>query len=223
MKLTVYNGSGRGKSGNTAILLDAFLKGFTSIEGNTFEMHVLMQTNTMETFTAAFAEAEHVLLAFPMYTDMVPGIVKAFIETLEPYCGRQGNPTMAYMIHLGFPEGVQLLTLESYLEKLSRRLGSLHAGVIRKTGSEGIRESPPEKLTGLLGLFETLGKKYGETGELDQNILLRLGLPDRLPGWVAIIYKLLSLTSRVNVGWDIELKKNAAYEERFAQPDLEHK
>ena len=144
MKLTVINGSGRGKGSNTFILLDAFLKGFSSVEGCTHEVHTLMQKGQMETFTAAFAEAEHVLMAFPMYTDMVPGIVKAFIETLEPYCDREKNPSIGFIIHCGFPEGVQLRALEHYLNKLSRRLGCRHTGTVLKGNTEGL-EIPPQK------------------------------------------------------------------------------
>jgi len=223
MKLTVYNGSGRGESGNTARMLDSFLKGFTSVEGNTFEMHILMHTSKMDTFTAAFGEAENVLLAFPMYTDMVPGVVKKFIETLAPYCGRQGNPSMAYMIHCGFPEGIQLRALEAYLEKLSRRLGSRHVGTILKGNSEGVRYTPPEKLPQQLIRFEVLGKAYGQTGELDKDILSTLSQPERLPGWVATIFRLLSFTNFGNSGWNEELKKNGAYLNRFARPDVEDK
>lgn len=223
MKLTVFNGSGRGNNSSTALLTDAFVKGFTSVEGNTGETYTLMHTQEMPGYTEAFGEAENVLLAFPMYTDMVPGVVKAFIETLQPYCGREANPSMIYLIHSGFPESDQLLALSAYLEKLSRRLGCRHVGVIRKTSTEGLREIPPEKAAGLLGLFESLGKTFAETGELDENIVARLSYPARLPGWVAAIYKLLSLTNKVNIGWDKQLKENDAFEERFAQPDLEHK
>ena len=223
MKLTVFNGSGRGKNSNSTVLLDAFLKGFTSVDGCTSETHILMHASKMETFTTAFANAEHVLLIFPMYTDMIPAVVKAFIETLEPLCGRAGNPSMAYMVHCGFPEGVQMRALESYLAKLSRRLGCRHAGVIRKGNSEGVRETPPEKMTGLLGTLETLGKTYAQTGELDGSILTSLSQPERLPGAFSAVFKVLTHTPITKGGWDKDLKKNGAYRQRFARPDLEEK
>ncbi|MEM5774335.1 MAG: hypothetical protein AAGU05_04980, partial [Anaerolineaceae bacterium] len=69
MKLTVFNGSGRGKQGNTAVLVDAYVRGFTALEGNTADVYTLMPGRDLARCTAAFAEAEHVLLAFPLYTD----------------------------------------------------------------------------------------------------------------------------------------------------------
>ncbi len=221
MKLTVFNGSGRGKNSTTALLIETFSKGFTSVEGNTRETHILMHTDDMPAFTAAFIEAENVLLAFPMYTDMVPGVVKTFIETLQPYCGRECNPSIIYLIHCGFPESDQLLALSGYLEKLSRRLGCRHAGIIRKASTEGLREVSPERITGLLSLFETLGKTFAETGELDENIVARLAKPSRLPGWVTVTFRLLAFTNLFNKGWDNQLKENGVYGNRFAQPDLE--
>jgi hypothetical protein len=221
MRLTVFNGSGRGKSGNTVILLDAFLKGFSSMESCSYTLHTLIQKGSLAIHTAAFAEAEHVLLAFPMYTDMVPAVVKNFIETLEPYCGRSGNPSIGFIIHCGFPEGVQLRALERYLEKLSRRLGCHYAGTVLKGNSEGLRETSPEKLTALLHIFETLGRGYAQTGEFDRTLIDRLAQPERLPGWMAFIFRILAFTPIVNLGWNQSLKKNGAFRKRFARPDVE--
>lgn len=192
MRLTVFNGSGRGKHGNTMVLLKAFLKGFASIEGNAYEVHTLIQSGKMESsileaHTAAFARAEHVLLAFPMYTDMVPGIVKAFIETLEPFCGREGNPSIGFIIHCGFPEGVQLRALERYLEKLSRRLGCQHTGTILKGNSEGLRSTSAEKITTLLDSMESLGRSFALNAAFDPEAVAALARPERFPGWMAFL------------------------------------
>ncbi len=222
MKLTVFNGSGRGKHGNTAVLVDAYVRGFTSLPGNTAEIHTLMQTSKMDQFTAAFAEAEHVLLAFPLYTDMVPGVVKAFLETLQPFCGRPGNPSITYLAQCGFPEGVQLRALEAYLEKLSRRLGCRHVGIILRPSSEGIRETSGKNLSALLNQFEQFGKKFGATGQLDAEKLAALPQPERLPGWVVVLFKVFGFTGLLDSGWKSDLKKNHAYQDRFARPDLDN-
>lgn len=218
MQLTVFNGSGRGKHGNTMVMVNALLKGFSSIEGNTCQVHTLMETRKLAEHTAAFGQAEHVLLAFPMYTDMVPGVVKAFIETLQPYCGQAGNPSIGFLIHCGFPEGVQLRALERYLEKLAQRLGCRPSGAILKGNSEGLRSTPPEKMTGLLDTLEGQGTSLALRGEFDRDAIHALAQPERLPGMMAFVFRLLSLTPLVNMGWDQDLKKNGAFPQRNARP-----
>ena len=97
MKLTVFNGSPRGKGSNTKILLDHFTDGFTATEGNTYELDYLVRLKENDDFIKHFREAEQVLLAFPLYFDAMPAIVKSFIESLEPLCGRKGNPDIGFI------------------------------------------------------------------------------------------------------------------------------
>ncbi len=219
MKLTVFNGSGRGKKGNTQIMLDAFLRGFASVEGCTYEAHVLMPGRNMEACTAAFASAEHVLMAFPMYTDMVPGIVKTLIETLQPFCGREGNPSIGFIIHCGFPEGVQLRALERYLEKLSRRLGCRHTGTVLKGNSEGLRESSPKSIQKSMETFENLGRSFAVNGVLDQAVIADLAQPERMPGLMIFVFR--HLMGLFNTGWDNSAKKNGVFHRRFDKPYAE--
>jgi len=221
MKLTVYNGSGRGKRGNSAILIDAFIKGFSSMEGCSSEVFILMEKDALEQATRAFPSAEHVLLVFPMYTDTVPGIVKDFIERLAPYRGRQGNPAIGFIIHCGFPEIKQLRALEAYLKKLTQRLGCEHTGTVLMGNSEGLRTTSPQQRQGLIDTFETLGKSYAQRGCMDQEIIKPLAQPERFSGLMLLVFKLLSFTPFINTGWNKTLKVNGAYEKRFAQPYLD--
>ena len=92
MKLTVLIGSPRGKQSNTNVLMGYFLEGFGITPGNSYEMFYLNRLNEMDRHVDAFAEAEHVLLAHPLYTDAMPGMVKAYIEALEPLCRAPGMP-----------------------------------------------------------------------------------------------------------------------------------
>ena len=66
MRLTVLNGSPRGKKSNTNVLLGHFLDGFEATPGNSYEMFYLNRLKETERFVGAFAEAEHVLLAHPL-------------------------------------------------------------------------------------------------------------------------------------------------------------
>ena len=123
MKLTVFNGSPRGKNSNSRILLEHFLKGFMTTKGNTYELADLARVKESADCLKLFQEAEQVLLAFPLYTDAMPAIVKTFIESLEPLCDRTGNPDIGFIVQGGLPEVSHSRYVERYLKKLSLSLG----------------------------------------------------------------------------------------------------
>ncbi len=104
MKLTVFNGPPRGRGSNTKVLLEHFVRGYESTSGNSTELFYLSRVNDMDRFVQPFSEAEYVLLAHPLYTDCMPGLVKLFIEALEPPCGREGNPSIGFIVQSGFGE-----------------------------------------------------------------------------------------------------------------------
>jgi len=89
MQLAVFNGSPRGRKGNSKIVLDHFLSGFESNPKNSYELYYLNRLKDAKLFVQAFGEAETVLLVHPLYTDAMPAIVKHFIEQLEPLVERE--------------------------------------------------------------------------------------------------------------------------------------
>jgi multimeric flavodoxin WrbA len=74
-RLALFNGSPRGRRGNTPIFLREIAAGFGLSE--TFDLVRLKETHSM---VESFARAECILFGFPLYTDSMPGIVKHFIE-----------------------------------------------------------------------------------------------------------------------------------------------
>lgn len=217
-RLTVFNGSPRSKTGNTQILLEQFLQGFQAGDGRSHEMHHLNRVNDARHYQRAFAEADYVLLGFPLYADAMPGIVKAFIETLEPLCGRENNPCIGFLVQSGFPEAAHSRYVERYLEKLAQRLGCPYAGTIVKGGGEGVRLMPPEKNRALFETLHQLGEIYGHTGQLDPTLLKKLAKPERFPKVMAPVFRVLLKTKIAAMYWDNQLKENGAYERRFARP-----
>jgi hypothetical protein len=221
MRLTVVNGSPRGKGSNTRILLERFLKGFETVPANTHELFYLNLPKDAENAARAFGEAESVLLAFPLYTDAMPGMVKAFIEALEPFRGGKGNPAMGFIVQSGFPEAEHGRHLERYLEKLTVRLRSRYIGTIVKGGIEGIQVKPPGMTRKLYARFETMGRVFGESGQFDAALARRLAKPERLPKWASVGYSILAKTGLTEYYWNKQLKDNGAYEKRFARPYAE--
>ena len=233
-RLTVFNGSPRGSKGNTPLLLDQFLKGFTSLPGKSYEVVHLNHIKQAGSFVEAYARAECVLLGFPLYTDGMPGIVKAFIEQLEPFQTRKVSnqtlrvfetlrvysppPPIGFFVQSGFPEAAHSRHVEHYLEKLARRLGSPYLGTIVKGGCEGIRLMPPNMTARLFESFYQIGRVFGETGRFDPTLLHNLAKPERYSPLLAPVFKIFARLPVASFYWDGMLKENGAYERRFAHP-----
>jgi len=217
MRLVVFNGSPRRGNSNTKVLMDRFLAGFEAAEGNSHETIYLQPVKDVEIRVESFKSADCVLVAFPLYADAMPALVKAFIEALAPLLGREGNPAVGFIVHSGFPEAFHSRYVERYLEKLARRLGCSYLGTVIKCGSEGIQTMPESMTRKLFERFLLLGKRFGETGAFDEQIRRELARPERFRGFGVLMAKLM-MGIFANHYWNPQLKANGAFDRRFARP-----
>lgn len=220
-RLTVFNGSPRGTHGNTPFLLEQFLKGFSSVPDHDFEIIHLTQLRDAESIVDIFTRAECILFGFPLYTDAMPGMVKSFIEHLEPIKYRVANPPIGFFVHSGFPEALHSRHIQIYVEKLATRLGTPYLGTIVKGGSEGIRTFPETYTKKMFEMFFHIGKIFGENGKFDPQLLFKLAKPERYPAIFVPLFKILSCTPLTSLYWDNQLKKNGVFEQRYAKPFVE--
>jgi NAD(P)H-dependent FMN reductase len=218
MRLAVFNGSPRGKNSNTKRLLDEFRRGFLEENNNTLDIFYLKSEKLIDEHIAAFEAADHVILAFPLYTDAMPGIVKGFIEGLQQFCRRQSNPTLGFIVQSGFPEAIHTQYVHLYLKKLCKRLGCKYTGTARRGGVEGIRYGSAKAGRKLFKMFYDLGRAYSSTGEFDRVICKKLVSPTVFPTWVVAILRVLNRLGLLDIMWNRELKKNKAYDRRFCTP-----
>lgn len=218
-ELTVFNGSPRGATGNTEHLVRALCDGFRDAGGSVIEPTLYLREEARHPeFVRAFADADMLLLAFPLYTDAMPGLVKAFIEALEPLCDREANPPIAFMVHSGFPEGTHSRRVERYLERLAARLKQTYLGTIVKGGSEGIRHGTEESNAVVFGRLKTLGGDMAAGRPLSADALTGLATPERFPWWMVPIGHVITRLPLSRGYWDGQLKANGAYDRRFARP-----
>ncbi len=218
MKLTVLNGSPRGRSGNTEILLGWFLEGFESVPGNSHETKYLKRVTEQDGLAETFRDAEAVLLAFPLYTDSMPGIVKSFIDRLSPPAGRGSHPKLLFLVQSGFPEAERSRPVARYLEKLARRLGLPCVGTIVRGGCKGIHVTPPAMTRKIRLAIREIGTGFGGTGELDTEAVARFAGPERLSAVARAGFALMDMAGVANFYWDMNLRKHGAYARRFARP-----
>lgn len=218
MRLTVFNGSPRGKSGNTEILLQKVIDGFSTAAEADIQWVHLNNAKKREAADEAFASSDLILLGFPLYTDAMPGLTKEFIEILAPFISKPDNPRMAFLVQSGFPESSHSRYVERYLEKLARRLNAPYAGTVVKGGCEGVRIMPPQMNQKLFDGLIALGKDLGQSGQFDPERLKKLAKPERYPKVVAPLFKLVLKLPVMQQYWNSQLKKNNAYEQRLARP-----
>lgn len=212
--LTLFNGSPRGPHGNSPIFLEQFAKGF----GGKFLIHHLINVKDTELHVQAFSEAKAAWIAFPLYTDAMPALVKHFFEALEPLIGKNDNPPLGFIVQSGFPEALHSRYFERYLEKLASRLGSSYLGTIVKGNGEGVRIMPPQMTRKLFNDLQALGACLARGESLNTDILARIARPERFPPIFEPIFKLILRAPFVHGYFDDMLQKNGVYEKRFDQP-----
>jgi multimeric flavodoxin WrbA len=217
-KMTLFNGSPRGRKGNTPILLKQFGQGFASIPGNCYEIYNLNRVKDHRQYAQTLAEAECVWLGFPLYTDAMPGIVKSFIEALAPLRGRNDNPPIGFLVQSGFPEALHSRYIERYLQKLAGRLGAPYLGTIVKGGGEGVRMMPEERNAKLFEALQRLGSGLARTGKLSPELLSEIAGVERYSALLVPVFEIFTRLPISRWYWDSQLKQNGVYEERFARP-----
>ena len=120
----------------------------------------------------------------------------------------------------GFPEGLHSRYVERYLEKLAERLGSPYLGTVVKGNGEGVRSMPPGATQHLFEGLQSLGMGLAREGKLDPQVLARIAAPERYPAILDPVFRIFLHLPIAHSYFDGMLKKNDAYERRFAQPFL---
>jgi NAD(P)H-dependent FMN reductase len=218
MRYCVFNGSPRGKGGNTYILLKKVVEGIESTGSPEIVWFHLKDAQDREAAPKAFRTADVAVLGFPLYTDAMPGLTKAFIEGLAPFEGLEGNPRMAFLVQSGFPEARHSRFVERYLEKLAQRLNANYAGTVIKGGCEGVRIRPEEMNQALFNRLYELGADLAQAGMFTQERLQQLAKPERYPRILAPLFQLVLCLPATQTYWISQLKRNGAYDARGARP-----
>ena len=217
MKLTIFNGSPRNKKSNSKILMEKFIEGFSSMDSSSVSTYYLANTKKLSEHVQAFNDAQIAIIIFPLYTDCMPGLVKEFIEHVASQ-GSQDGKRVGFVVQSGFPEAIHSVTVERYLKKLAARQNWEYLGTVIKGGVEGIQIMPPTMTKKLFQNFTELGKHFAETGNFSQKIVDDLRKPYKLSSGRLLFFKFGEILGLTNFYWNSNLKKNNAYNNRFAKP-----
>lgn len=218
MKLNVFNGSPRGKNSNSAVIVKWILeKAWSNPEIEVEEIY-LNKTEEHESNAVKIMDSELTLIIFPLYTDSMPGIVTAFFEKLQPYIGKMKGKKLGFVVHSGFPEAHHSRFVERYLIWLVKVLDATYMGTVVFGGSEPVRLMPESMQRKKKACFNKIGESMLSEGRFDSASVKKLAGFEKLSGVNLVMNKIMSSTGIANLYWDSELKKNHAFEKRFAQP-----
>ena len=219
MKRLALNGSPRGTKSNSRKIIGWMVEGMAEAGVEAPPILDLARTRELVQQRDAFLEADEVVLAFPLYTDSTPGIVKNFLDSLaDAPADRLRGKRLALVVHSGFPEAAHSQPVVRYIERVCARLGMVHCGTAIRGGSEGLRLMPDPMTRKTHALFTTLGRSLAAQGRFDPEAVVVLGRVVHL-GWLQrLAMTLLKPTGLPDMYWIVMLRQHGAWKRRFDQP-----
>jgi hypothetical protein len=218
MRLHVFNGSPRGLKSNTRLMVDQMCAGISATGAHEVGVTYLLREHKPQEWLRLTRQAEVVLLAFPLYADAMPGVVKEYLEALVPLRQDGYKPTFIFLVQSGFPEAVHSRSVARYLEKLCRRLGAPHGGTLVRGGVEGIQVMPPWMTRTLYRLCVDAGEELGATGTLSPDLCRRFAGRERYGAVGRGVLRVLKVMGVTDMYWKQQMKQHGVLERSRARP-----
>ncbi len=215
MKLTIYNGSPRGKGGNSFTISKLLSGNFE----NSSNVNILNLKDVSAHDEIIDSQSDSFLFVFPLYADAMPYAVKAFFEKIEEDKHLFKSKKFYFFIHSGFPEAKQSRLLERYLKYFCSIIGAECMGVCIMGNSEGVRYLTPEskRLTKITQHISMLAQDIQNGENFNSTSIKYFNAMETLPKPASALFKIIPF---INIGFNIMLKKKGSYEKRFNQPYL---
>ena len=178
MHVLIINGSPRIKAhSNTDKIIDKFGEGLKEA-GSTYEQYEVSDRKQWDAIRDAFANAESILIAIPLYVENIPGLLMEFLETVP---ARQGDADIAYILQGGFAEGIQLRCGEEYLKILTKQLGCNYKGTLVKGDNFSIRFFEGKQRDKVTGPYKNMGVIFGKNGDFNSEECKKFTGPEIFP------------------------------------------
>lgn len=127
----------------SAFLAKAMKDGIMECGDHSAELFFLNRREKWEEVKEAIRRSQNILFVLPVYVECIPGIMKEFLEQLEPK--DECDTTISFLVQGGFEEASQLRCTEHYLEKIPAYLNCRYGGTIVKGGLFGLTYMRSEK------------------------------------------------------------------------------
>ena len=218
-KVIIYNGSPRGKNGNSLIIANEIKKGMLKkgLSENDIEIRNLYETKNHELWANDISNHSRHLFIFPLYVHAMPGIVMKFLEKIS---NQNKTISFSFLVQSGFMESAHSHYIRPYLGLYCKRIGVSYGGTAIKGGMEGIKMRPENSLKNLFSQFQNLGSSYIAEGAISDEIIKSLANPVDLSNVFKFIFYIGVLTGTSQFYWNMQLKKNGAFDKRWDRPYL---
>ena len=207
MKYVVVNGSPRGRKSNS----DRIISWMTQDSQDVQKVYVA-DIKKHDEAMKAISDADRYLMVFPLYTDAMPGMTKAFMEKMQQI--NLEEKSIAFVVHSGFSEPIHSRMVERYCAYFAKTNKMKFLGCVVMGGSEAMQVAPDGYFGKKKEYFEALGQNIMNGELLDQALLQRIAGAEQFSKIKIFILKLLP----TGMYWNSRLKKNGAYEKRFDKP-----
>ena len=217
MSLVIFSCSPRSENkSNTAAIVDAFAKGFSSVPENSVMVYPLCKRKDWLIYQRAFEQNTEIIFAMPLFVECIPGILMEFLESLKPKENDEQRTSIGFILQSGFEEACQLRTAEHYLEKLPRYLNCDYAGTLLKGGMFALAMSSDAKKEKILLPFFHMGKRYATERFFEKSVVSIFAMPERYTKSLIFLAKITQPISRV--AWMFLARKLGVKGKLDAQP-----
>ncbi len=210
MKLFVVNGSPRGRKSNSDRIIGWMTEGIDGVE-KVYAADVKKQDESAK----KVSDADSILIVFPLYTDMMPGLMKAFMEKLNTY--DLSAKSVAFVVHSGFPEAVHSRTVEKYLRYFAKINDMNLLGVAVMGGSEALQVAPDGFFGKRVDAFKSLAKDIKENTQLNEKAVKTIARMEKQSSFALFMMRFMP----TDMYWNGQLKKNGVYDKRYDKPYAE--
>lgn len=208
MKLALINGSPRGEKSNSNRMSQWILEQEDNKNEITYETFFLYKTGKHQSYISELETFDSFLFVFPLYVDSMPGITKAFFDTMAEHKSLFEGKPVHFIIHSGFPEMVQSLSLKRYIAYFAGKIIKMdYKGTLIMAGSEALQSAPDGFFGKKLTIFRTLYKTILKRQTFDEQLSYQLSSYYKLNLVQKILYTINPLK---NIYWNYSLKKNNA-------------
>lgn len=160
MHTIIVNGSPRGTNGNSQIIINKFLEGYT-LDGNTNELFCITAKDKWDEISIAISKAENIIVVFPLYAELLPGSLLEFFEYLSNTKLSKNNK-MSFILHSGNLIAGVRGCCKQYLAELTKSLGCDFGGVLVRGNSFFYFNIGKEKANELVEPYAEMGKHYSK-------------------------------------------------------------
>ncbi len=210
MKLTIINGSPRGKSSNSTRMIPWI------VDESPENICYLNKLSLHESYIVSAKSADAILFVFPLYVDSMPGITKSFFELMETHKEIFYEKPVYYIIHSGFPEMIQSKALSRYLSYFSLKVMNMdYMGTVIIGGSEAMQIAPDAAFRKLQSKLQIVGNVINNIELIPENINILINKRDRLTAFRRFLFKISPLK---NFYWNYRVKQHGVKINLLDQP-----